>query len=94
MIERGACAASQWRDLLHRYSALQRQDQLGRQRFRPVIQASVFRTRVSDRMPSRERLAASPPVGVREPRQLTALRERYPSAPVLSCPLDSSAAPR
>jgi hypothetical protein len=93
LIERGACATSQWQDLLQRYSALRLQDQLGRQRFRPVIQASVFGTRISDRMPSRERLEASPPVGAREPRRLRALRERYPSVLVLSCPLDSSSAP-
>jgi len=92
LIDRGACAPSQWQELLQRYSALQLQDQLGQQRFRPVIQASVLSARVSNPMPSREQVAASPPVGVRETRQLAALRDSYRSALVLSCPLDSSTA--
>ncbi len=92
LIDRGGCAPSQWQNLLQRYSALQLQDQLGQQRFRPVIQASVLGARFSEPMPSRERLAASPPVGVRETGQLAGLRGRYPSALVLSCPLASSTA--
>lgn len=93
LIDRGGCATSQWQELLQRYSALQLQHQLGQQRFHPVIQASVFGERIAERLPSRERLAASPPVGVRELRRLAALRARYPSALVLSCSLDSSTPP-
>lgn len=85
LIDRSACGAGQWQALLGRYGALYWQDQLGQQRFSPVIQVSVLGERLSPRLPAPHRLASASPLGVREGVRLAALRERYPSALVLSC---------
>lgn len=85
LIDRGACGPSQWQALLRRYADLHRADGLGQQRFSPVIQLSVFGERVTPRPPAPPRLALATPVGVRERARLSALRDRYPSALVLSC---------
>lgn len=88
LIDRGPCGQGEWRALLARYSELHRQDQLGQQRFSPVVQVSVFGERETSRPPAPGRLASSSSVGVREKSRLTALQARLPGALVLSC--DSS----
>jgi hypothetical protein len=85
LMDRGGCGAAQWRDLLRRYGDLHLQDRLGRERYSPVIETSVFGERFSLRPPDPQRLAAAPTVGVRERSRLAVLRDRYPKALVLSC---------
>jgi hypothetical protein len=93
VIDRGGCGGAQWRQLLQRYSRLHLQDRLGRERFSPVVEASVFGERLSARPPDPRQLAAAPLVGVRAASRLTALRSRHPNALVLSCPGDDSRQP-
>jgi hypothetical protein len=85
VVDRGACTEARWQELLHRYSGLALQERLGQRRFSPVIQVSVFGEQFSARLPGLDAFSAVPPVGVREEARLSALRERYPSALVLSC---------
>jgi hypothetical protein len=86
LIDRSACDGAQWHHLLRRYADLHLQDQLGQQRFSPVIEVSVLGERLTPRLPPPRRLARVALVGVRAGPRLAALRDRYPSALLLACP--------
>lgn len=90
VIDRGACSAAQWRDLLRRYSSLHLQDRLGQQRFSPVIQANALGERLTPHPPAPRQLATVALVGVQAGSRLAVLRDRYPSALLLSCSTDPS----
>ncbi|MFN9547522.1 MAG: hypothetical protein ACK6AD_10730 [Cyanobacteriota bacterium] len=85
VLDRGACGAVEWQELVRRYRELLLQQRLGLRRFTPVIETSVFGERVTLDPPRPELLASAVPVGVRQGARLAALRDRYPSALVLSC---------
>jgi hypothetical protein len=55
------------------------------ERFRPVVQYSVFGERRSNELPSASSLALTSAVGSGDNEEQSSLRDRYPTALVLSC---------
>lgn len=85
LIERRYCSEQQATEMLRRYEQLAWRDRLGMERFRPVVQYSVFGERRSDELPSEASLALTSAVGAGDSHEQASLRDRYPTALVLSC---------
>lgn len=85
LIERRHCSDQQSIAMLRRYEVLVWRDRLGIERFRPVIQFSVFGERRSDELPPAASLALSSAAGIGDSPEQASLRDRYPTALVLSC---------
>ncbi|MEB3360647.1 MAG: hypothetical protein VKI42_00810 [Synechococcaceae cyanobacterium] len=85
LIERRHCSEQQTAAMLHHYERLVWRDRLGMERFRPVVQYSVLGERRSDQLPPAASLALSSAVGSGDSEEQSSLRDRYPTALVLSC---------
>lgn len=85
LIERRFCSEQQWAGMLQRYQLLVWRDRLGIERLQPVIQYSVFGERRDNALPPASTLALASAVGNGDPQEASSLRDRYPTALVLSC---------
>ncbi len=85
LIDRHRCDPAGWRTLVQHYRGLYLQDQLQRQHFRPVVESSVYGVRLHPLPPSPESLASLAVLGHGERDGTAALRQRYPSALLLTC---------
>ncbi|MFN6134110.1 MAG: hypothetical protein ACK46L_14610 [Synechococcaceae cyanobacterium] len=85
LIERRHCSEQQAAAMLQRYEQLVWRNRLGMERFRPVVQYSVFGERRSNELPSASSLALTSAVGSGDNEEQSSLRDRYPTALVLSC---------
>ena len=85
LIERRHCSEPQTAAMLRRYERLVWRERLGMERFRPVVQYSVLGERRSDELPPAASLALTSAVGSSDSEAQSSLRDRYPTALVLSC---------
>jgi len=75
----------QWVAMLQRDQELVRRDRLGIERYRPVIQYGVLAEQRSEGLPPAATLALDSAVGGGNAPRGASLRDRYPTAMVLSC---------
>ena len=85
LIDRHRCDPAGWQALVARYSGLHRQHALQQQRFRPVLESSVFGVQHHRQPPDPRSLAAVAAVGEGDGAAPAALRRRFPTALVLTC---------
>lgn len=85
LIERRYCSQQEWSAMLQRYQDLVRRDRLGIEHFRPVIQYGVLAEQRSEGLPPAATLALDSAVGGGDAPRGASLRDRYPTAMVLSC---------
>jgi hypothetical protein len=85
LIDRHRCDPAGWQALVGRYRALYRQHALQQQRFRPVLESSVFGVQHHRQPPDPRSLAVVAAVGEGDGAAAAALRRRFPQALVLAC---------
>ena len=85
LIDRHRCDPAGWQALVARYSGLHRQHALQQQRFRPVVESSVFGVQHHLQPPAPRSLALQAAVGEGDGAAVAVLLRRFPTALVLRC---------